>query len=58
MPKIALALNIFAFFLFLANGFILYQRGSAHYKMAFSLAALFLILSIFYGRKFRKGNKS
>ena len=54
MLKAAVALNVFAFFLFLANGIILITKGSEQYKFAFALAALFLILSIFYGRRLKK----
>ncbi len=57
MLKAAVALNVFAFILFTANSFILLDRDSEQYKFSFTMAALFLILSVFYGRKLRKLNK-
>lgn len=53
MLKAAVALNVFAFFLFAANGVILVQKNSEQYQFAFAMAGLFLVLSFFYGRKLR-----
>ena len=57
MLKAAVALNIFAFFLFAANSVILYLNDSDKFKYAASMAVFFLILSVFYGRKYRQGKK-